>query len=136
MKAKLLNMDVNSRITEWIYSFLTNNPQRMRISSATSQFLFYEVRTNTGAPQGCVLSPALFTLYTSDCRCDKESALQVKLSNDTSLAGMIIGDVNTYRTVEKDLVSWCDDNFLCLNVSKTKQMVIAFGGMPLHLIRS
>ena len=27
MSTKLLNMDVNSRIIEWIYSFLTNRPQ-------------------------------------------------------------------------------------------------------------
>ena len=50
----------------------------------------------------------------------------MKLSDDTSLAGMIIGDENTYRTAVKDLVSWCNDNFLCLNVSKTKEMVIDF----------
>ena len=39
---------------------------------------------------------------------------------------MIIGDENTYRTAVKDFVSWCDDNVLCLNVSKTKEMVINF----------
>ena len=98
----------------------------MRISSATLQYLSAEVLTNTGAPQGCVLFPALFTLYTSDRRCDEESALQVKFSDDTSLAGMIIGDENTYRTAVKDLVSWCDDNFLCLNFSRAKEMVIDF----------
>ena len=76
--------------------------------------------------EGGGLSSALFTLYTSDCRCYKESVLQVKFSDDTSLAGMVIGDESTYRTVVKDLVSWCDDNFLCLNVSKTREMVIDF----------
>ena len=119
-------MIVSYRIIGWIYSFLTSRIQRVRISSATSQFLSAEVLTNTGALQGCVLFPALFTLYTSDCRCNEESALRVKFSDDTSLAGMIIGDGNTYRAAVKDLVSWCDDNFLCLNVSRTKEMVIGF----------
>ena len=117
-------MIVSYRIIGWIYSFLTSRIQRVRISSATSQCLSAEVLTNTGAPQGCVLFPALFTLYTSDRRCDEESALQVKFSDDTSLAGMIIGDENTYRTAVKGLVSWCNDNFLCLKVSRTKEMVI------------
>ena len=48
----------------------------------------------------------------------------MKFSDDTSLAGMIIGDENTYRTAVKGLVSWCNDNFLCLKVSRTKEMVI------------
>ena len=39
---------------------------------------------------------------------------------------MVIRDENTGRTAVKDLVSWCNDNFLCLNVSKTKEMVIDF----------
>ena len=72
------------------------------------------------------MSHALFTLYTSDCRRDKESDLQVKFSDETSLAGMISGDESSHRTAVKDLVSWCDDNFLCLNVSKTREMVIDF----------
>ena len=46
--------------------------RHVRISNSTSEVLSNEIRTNTGAPQGCVLSPALFTLYTSDCRCGAE----------------------------------------------------------------
>ena len=64
MIAKLLKVAVNSRIIEWIHSFLTSRPQRVRISSAMWQFLSDEVRMKSGAPQGCVLSPVLFTLYT------------------------------------------------------------------------
>ena len=63
MIAKLLKVAVNSRIIEWIHSFLTSRPQRVRISSAMSQFLSDEVRMSLGAPQGCVLSPVLLTLY-------------------------------------------------------------------------
>ena len=40
--------------------------RHVRISNSTSES--NEIRTNTGAPQGCVLSPALFIIYTSDCR--------------------------------------------------------------------
>ena len=50
----------------------------------------------------------------------------MKFSDDKSLAGIIIRNKSTYRTVVKDLVSWSDDNFLCLNVSKTKEVVTEF----------
>ena len=46
--------------------------RHVRISNSTSEVLSNEIRTNTGDPQGCVPSPALFTLYTSDCRCGAE----------------------------------------------------------------
>jgi hypothetical protein len=64
MANKLINMEVNPYLTLWITSFLTDRSQYVRFNSATSESL----TMNTGAPQGCVLSPILFTLYTSDCR--------------------------------------------------------------------
>ncbi|KAI3363701.1 hypothetical protein L3Q82_001201 [Scortum barcoo] len=43
--------------------FLINRPQVVRIGDNTSSTLVL----STGTPQGCVLSPALFTLFTTDC---------------------------------------------------------------------
>ena len=47
---KLYNMNVNSNLILWIYSFLTNRPQYVKLRNSTSNTLV----TNTGAPQGCV----------------------------------------------------------------------------------
>ena len=85
-----------------------------------------EIRSNTGAPQGCVPSPALFTIYTSHCRCGAEGLRQVKFSDDTSLSGMVPKDENTYRTAVQKLVEWCDENILFLNINKTKELVTDF----------
>ena len=106
-------------------SFLTDRPHRVMIRTPTATTTSGEVRTNTGAPQGCVLSPALFTLYTSDCRCSAD-ILTVKFSNDTSLAGLITDNDNTYRDAVDALVDWCDNNYLLLNVAKTKEVVVDF----------
>ncbi len=44
---------------------------------------------STGAPQGCVLSPLLFSLYTSGCTSKDTSAKLLKFADDTTLIGLI-----------------------------------------------
>ena len=44
---------------------------------------------NTGAPQGCVLSPFLFTLFTNDCVSGHQSVRVVKFSDDTTVIGCV-----------------------------------------------
>ena len=127
---KLMVMDTNPVIIRWLCSFLTDRPQRVVVRSSTTLEVSSEVRTNTGAPQGCVLSPALFTLYTSNCRCTAKDTLQVKFSDDTSLTGLITTSENSYRCAVEKLVGWCNDNHLLLNVSKTKEIVVDFRRDP------
>ena len=43
------------------------------------------ISTNTGAPQGTVLAPFLFALYTVDCRSTDESYPLVEFADDTEL---------------------------------------------------
>ena len=45
--------------------------------------------TNTGVPQGTLLAPFLFSLYTADCRSTDESCPVVKFGDDTELVGKI-----------------------------------------------
>ncbi|KAL8579300.1 hypothetical protein ACOMHN_010884 [Nucella lapillus] len=126
MMRKLMVMDVNPRIIRWLCSFFTDRPQRVMIKTPTSTVTSGEIRTNTGAPQGCVMSPALFTLYTSDCCCLTEGTLQVKFSDDTSLTGLVATSETAYRNAVQTMVEWCDDNYLLLNVAKTKEVVVDF----------
>lgn len=51
----------------------------------------------------------------------------VKFADDTTLEGLIAnGDESRYREEVLELVNWCDQNNLELNVSKTKEMTIDF----------
>nr|XP_061803034.1 cilia- and flagella-associated protein 74-like [Nerophis lumbriciformis] len=79
------------------------------------------------APQGCVLSPLLYTLYTHDCSASSTSNLIVKFADDTTVLGLISNDDETdYRREVQHLESWCHKNNLALNTKKTKEIVVDF----------
>ena len=89
----------------------------VRVGSNTSATLIL----NTGAPQGCVLSPLLYSLFTHDCMARHDSNTIIKFADDTTVVGLITdNDETAYREEVRDLAGWCKDNNLSLNMSKTK----------------
>ena len=138
---KLKNMCIHPNIIKWILNYLTDRPQFVRLqnnrtntqphkntSCNTGTFITSNmIKTFTGAPQGTVLSPFLFTLYTSDCRFAEKSCHLQKFSDDSAIVGLLLNnDEQEYREKVKLFVDWCEENFLLLNVSKTKELVIDF----------
>ena len=141
---KLDKINVNKHVISWIFDFLSNRKQFVKLSnvkidttysksgnfsnSQTKTFFSDKITTNTGAPQGCVLSPVLFTIYTNDCV--SENKIQVcllKFADDSTIQGFIVNDdESVYRKEIKNFVEWCDVHFLDLNVPKTKEIVLDF----------
>ncbi len=60
---KLQTLGLYRSLCSWILDFLTGRSQVVRMGNNTSSPLIL----NTGALQGCVLSPLLYSLYTHDC---------------------------------------------------------------------
>ncbi len=89
---KLTQLSVPTSVCQWITSFLTDRQQVVRLGKFSSS-----TRTiSTGAPQGCVLSPLLFSLYTNDCTSKDPSVKLLKFADDTTLIGLIQdGDVKS-----------------------------------------
>ncbi len=86
-----------------------------------------DLSLNIGAPQGCVLSPLLYSLYTHDCVSSHRSTSIIKFADDTVVLGLISNnDEIAYLDEVERLTSWCQDNCLSLNVSKTKQLIVDF----------
>ena len=55
-------MQVDHGLVAWITDYLTSRPQYVRLQGSLSDVLV----SSSGAPQGTVPSPFIFTLYTSD----------------------------------------------------------------------
>ena len=89
----------------WIVDYLMGRPQYVRLQNCVS-----------GAPQGTVLSPFLFTLFTLDFSYWTESCHLKKFSDDSAIVGCIEkGDDSEYRTVVDNFVTWTELNHLQLN---------------------
>ncbi|XP_051807248.1 uncharacterized protein LOC127534909 [Acanthochromis polyacanthus] len=116
-------MGVETHLVAWITDYLTNRPQYVRLGDCRSD----PVASSTGAPQGTVLSPVLFTLYTSDFQSNTELCHVQKFADDTAIVGCIrSGQEEEYRKLIQDFVKWCDSNHLLLNTTKTREMVVDF----------
>uniref|UniRef100_A0A3B1JF03 Reverse transcriptase domain-containing protein n=1 Tax=Astyanax mexicanus TaxID=7994 RepID=A0A3B1JF03_ASTMX len=124
---KLSLLGLNSSLCNWVLDFLTERPQSVRIGNNTSSTTIL----STGAPQGCVLSPLLFTLLTHDCTAKYSSNHIIKFADDTTVVGLISkNDESAYREEVQWLTDWCRTNNLSLNVDKTKEMVVDFRRAP------
>ncbi|KAK3545121.1 hypothetical protein QTP70_001145, partial [Hemibagrus guttatus] len=123
LQTKLTQLSVPSSICQWITSFLTDRHQLVKLG----KFMSNSRTTSTGAPQGCVLSPLLFSLYTNDCTSTEPSVKLLKFADDTTVIGLIQdGDESAYRQEIEQLAAWCSCNNLELNTLKTVEMIVDF----------
>ncbi len=84
----------NTIIPDTLQNKLTDRQQVVRLRKCSSS----THTISTGAPQGCVLSPLLFSLYTNDCTSKDPSIKLLMFADNTTLIGLIQdGDESAYR---------------------------------------
>ena len=121
---KMMKMKIRVYYCRWIMNYLSERSQYVRLDQGIR---FDCVFSNTGMPQGTVLVPFLFTVYTFDCRSMTQKCPLIKFVDDTAMAGLIgKGDESEFRSQVNNVVDYCDRNYLELNVSKTKEMIVDF----------
>ncbi len=120
---KLQTLGLNRSLCSWILDFLTGRSQVVRMGNNTSSPL----TLNTDAPQSCVLSPLMYSLYTHNCTATHSSSVIVKFADDTTVIGLITNnDEMAYREEVSTLTKWCQENHLSLNIDKTKELVVDY----------
>jgi len=124
--SKLYNMYKFSKsATKLIKSYLTNRSQAVYFNSKTSKFL----TVSTGVPQGSVLGPLLFSLYSNDLPDVLKHCNYHMYADDVQLyIGCSVQNLSqTMQNINEDLSSiykWSCQNRLLLNPTKTKCLLI------------
>ena len=125
---KLQDMNICPHLTLWISDFLSNRSQKVCIrqpeteskqqdnrnpdKAQTDTHCYSSTRSiNTGTPQGTVISPFIFTLYTNDCRSKQNTQKTYKFSDDTAIVDFSESE-QIFEDSVRDFSDWCDQNFL------------------------
>ena len=126
---KLVDLKINTNLILWIREFLRDRPQRVFLSlknSSVPSILSDAIILNSGAPQGCILSPVLFSLYINDIQLDNAFISLIKYADDLALMARLKDELSLalYHTQIQRLCLCLKERFLELNVTKTKELVL------------
>ena len=127
-----VDFGISGNVLKWLMSYLTGRTFAVIIGSneGDSKILYY------GVPQGSLLGPLLFILYTDELsKIAAKHGLSIHIyADDTQL---YIGfrpfsehtdTINRITSCLHDIKTWMFSNFLKLNVSKTKALLIGSKG--------
>ena len=140
---KLKSMGVGEPVFNIFKDFLTNRQQRVSVEGNFSKFK----PVVSGIPQGSVLGPLLFILYTVDMWNNLENKI-IPYADDTSLyaddttlyaeAASPSDRISVANSLNRDLAkiqSWCSTGGMKLNHCKTHSITVSCSRTP-HLPHS
>ena len=120
----LFDLGICDTPLEWFLSYLSERQQCVRVEHSVSQY----VGCSRGVPQGSVLGPLLFVLYTSDMSsvlpgsvCHQEFADDVALDYSDYQPDLVCSVLSNAVT---RLAEYLDNIGLLLNASKTQVMFV------------
>jgi hypothetical protein len=120
---------IGGRVASWLKSYLVGRRQQVVIDSVFSESSTLQY----GVPQGSVLGPLLYTLYTTpvgDICCENGISFQIYADDTQNYISFSVNETAANLTRMQKCVSqlktWMTHNMLKLNTDKTE--IIFFGG--------
>jgi hypothetical protein len=110
---KLGALGLNPALCNCVLDFQKGRPQVVNVGNISSTTLILN------SPQGCVLSPLLYSV-------DASNSI-IMFADDTTVLGLITNNNETaYRVEVRALEDWRQENNLSLNVNKMKELIVDF----------
>ena len=115
MDTKLLHYGINGPVHNWITNFLSDRCQQVILDNCYSN----PCKVSSGVPQGSVLGPLLFLLYTNDLPTNISSTIRLyaSLYADDTIIYRIIHPADDIQKLQEDLNilhQWSKDWFMLL----------------------
>ena len=121
---KLAKSNMSTSVINWFKSYLYERSQSVTIGGNISK----SMPLNTGVPQGSILGPLLFIIYTSDLPlCLPRECKLFMYADDSTItcSSSNINEIeNNLNTALGSIYDWCAINRLTINANKTKSMLI------------
>lgn len=117
---KIAKFNLNKNFIRWMWSYLTNRIQIVKINDSESE-KYYAL---SGTPQGAALSSTIFIMFINDLP-DRIKFATVSLFADDSKLSMKIKTLNDVFKFQMDcnnMNDWCEENDLQLNFKKCKSI--------------
>ena len=122
---KISQLGIPDFLSSWLYSFLCNRRQRVKIGSTFSEWS----EINAGVPQGTLLGPSTFLLHINDLKTECNS---IKYVDDTTIWESCDknGNNSKIQNAANQTYEWCQSNNMKINIDKTKEILIDFSRKP------
>ena len=122
---KLANMGVHDCVVKWFTSFLCERKQRTKIGDDISEWC----TINAGVPQRTLFGPVGFIVHINDLR----TRLPLYKYVDNSTAWEVCSPSAVDSQIQQaatEAVEWSDDNLMCVNCDKTKELLVFLRAYP------